>query len=174
MTSIDEKKKFIAEVLDIIRNYSDAVEQDTYIKELARISDTPKSILYELFKKTKTAKADVGENEDAQVSKNYTTPEDIILGILYENAALKSEITEKIIFPEGISEILKKALDNPASYFQNLDLDRTEKYKALAFSFSENTSSEKDAEKELFGAIHSLNRYYYKTLSDRYKTAMNS
>jgi hypothetical protein len=54
------------------------VEQDTYLKELAKISDTPKSILYELFKKTKAAKPDVSENETAKI-ENQTTPEDIIM-----------------------------------------------------------------------------------------------
>lgn len=173
LTSIDEKKKFIAEVLDIIRNYSDSIEQDTYLKELAKISDTPKSLLYELFKKTKAAKPEPLENENIKNSKNQTTPEDIILWILYEDASKKSQIQENIIFPEWISEKLHTALENPDSYFKSLDLERTEKYKALAFSFSENSSTEKDTKKELSSAIHSLNRYYYKILSESYKSAMN-
>jgi DNA primase len=172
MSSIDEKKKFIAEVLDIIRNYSDSIEQDTYLKELAQISDTPKSILYELFKKTKAAKAHPID-ESIAPTENITTPEDIIIGILYEDAWKKSQIQESIIFPEWISDKLQQVFNNPAAYFKSLDLERTQKYKALAFTFSNNAQSEQDSEKELTWAIHWLNRYYYKSLSESYKTAMN-
>ena len=173
LSSIDEKKKFITEVLDIIRNYSDSIEQDTYLKELAQISDTPKSILYELFKKTKIAKPEADEAPDAK-KENITTPEDTIIGILYEDNTQSEIISKGVVFPEGISDKLASALKDPVSYFKSLDLDRMEKYKALAFSFSQNTQGEKDKNKEVLSAIHWLNRFYYKNLSENYKWAMNS
>lgn len=174
MTSIDEKKKFITEVLDIIRNYSDSIEQDTYLKELARISDTPKSLLYELFKKTKTAKPDQVEDASIRSEKNQTSPEDIMIWFLAENQDYNKIISENIIFPQWVSQNLSKALENPTTYLAWLDLDRKEKYKALSFSVSNKWLSDENLEKELLSSIHSLNRSYYKILSKSYKTAMNA
>lgn len=170
LSSIDEKKRFIAEILDIIRNYSDAVEQDTYLKELSKVSDTPISIIYELFKSARKAKKEVEENPE----KTKLTPEDTLIALLHDNPELKQEIHAAIIFPEWISEKFKSALDDIQSFFKKLDLAQKEKYKALAMSYTSkwNTLEEQTAERNT--VILGLNRMYYKTLTEKYKAAMNS
>ena len=60
-------------------NWDEQVPNQEYFKELARISDTPKSILYELFKKTKAAKPEEVENEHLRSTKDVTSPEDTII-----------------------------------------------------------------------------------------------
>lgn len=173
LESIDDKKKFIWEILDIIKNYSDNIEQDFYIKELATVSNTPASILYELFKKAKTAKQEPSEKTDIR-SENIASPEDIIIWYLLENPEYKDKIQEDIIFSEWISEMLKKALDNINTFIWELDLQRKEKYKALAFSLWNKCTSQQDRDRDYYSAINLLNRHYYKSLSERYKAAMNT
>jgi len=170
LSSIDEKKKFITEILDIIRNYSDAVEQDTYLKELSKVSDTPISIIYELFKWTRKAKQDTQENpEKVQVS-----PEDTAIALIIDEPNLVSEIQSGIIFPEWISSKFTSALDNPWEFVKKLDLSQKEKYKALAMSYTSkwNTKDEQTAERATL--ILWLNRMYYKSLTEKYKNLMNS
>ncbi len=170
LTSIDEKKKFIAEILDIIRNYSDAVEQDTYLKELSKVSNTPVSIIYELFKWTRKAKAEFEENPE----KRSLSPEDTLIALLQDNPEIKNEIVEGIIFPEWISPKLQTALDDIGSFIKRLDLSQKEKYKAIAMSYMSkgNTQEEQTAERKT--VLLWLNRLYYKSLFEQYKTAMNS
>lgn len=170
LSSIDEKKKFIWEILDIIRNYSDSIEQDTYLKELAKISDTPVSILYEMFKKTRVAK----KQSQATPEKKSTSSEDIIIGILYENSDYSTLIKENLIFQEWISKKLIEALNDITKFTSTLDINAKEKYKALAFNFSSKWLSEEDLKKEVIKSVESLNRFYYKTLCEKYKAEMNS
>lgn len=55
LSSIDEKKKFLTEIFEIIANYSDSIEQDNYLKELASMSQTPLKIIYEMYAKRNKA-----------------------------------------------------------------------------------------------------------------------
>jgi len=170
LKSIDEKKKFIAEILDIIRNYSDAVEQDTYLKELAKISDTPVSIIYELFKATRRAKQDTQENPE----KVQLSPEDTAIALIIDEPNLAWEIQSGIIFPQWISTKLQSALENPWKFLKKLDLSQREKYKALAMSYTSKWNSHEGQTAERATLILWLNRMYYKSLSEQYKSLMNS
>ena len=80
MHSIDEKRKFLTEILDIIRNYSDSIEQDTYLKEVSVISETPLKLIYELFQKNISGKKKQEHEELPSLS-----PEDMLMGYMYEN-----------------------------------------------------------------------------------------
>lgn len=171
LSSIDEKKKFLWEILDIIRNYSDSIERDTYIKELSQMSNTPVSILYEMYKKTKTAKREVETHDE---KKTNVSAEDIIIAYIFEDPDYKDFISENIVFPAGISKNLQTVLEKPEEYFSGLDMNRKEKYKALAFSLSDKWLSSEDMQKEVLKQVYSLNRHYYKTLSGQYKQAMAS
>jgi len=170
LSSIDEKKKFISEILDIIRNYSDAVEQDTYLKELSKVSDTPISIIYELFKWTRKAKQDTQDNPE----KVQLSPEDTVIALIIDEPKLVSEIQSNIIFPEWISPKFQSALDNPWEFAKKLDLSQKEKYKALAMSYTSKWNTQEEQAAERTTLILWLNRMYYKSLSEKYKSLMNS
>ncbi len=173
LKSIDEKKKFIAEILDIIKNYSDSIEQDMYLKELAKISDTPIWILYELFKKTKKAKADAPE-ENTSWEKNQPSPEDSVIALILEDKKYAELFEEHIIFTRAISDKLQKLLKDTQSFKKWLDIEEKEKYKALAFQFTSKSLSQEEQEKEFIKSLDGLNRFYYKTLSEKYKSLMNA
>ena len=169
LESIDEKKKFIGEILDIIRNYSDSIEQDMYIKELSQISKTPLHIIYEMFRQTKAQKK---SPENSGENTNISA-EDKAIAYIYEKRDTIKEISESIIFPEWISSSLKKVLQDSTWFFQKLNLEKKERYKALAFSlFSEKTESEQ--QEILQKIILNINRGSYKTLSELYKKNIES
>jgi len=170
LSSIDEKKKFLWEILDIIRNYSDPVERDIYLKELSDVSNTPTSIIYEMFKDTRKAKREATQTPE----KKPFTPEDTLIAILLDTPDIKNAIVAWIIFPDWISPKFQLALDDTNAFIKKLDLSQKETYKALAMWHSTKWNTLQEQASDLQSHIHSLNRSYYKSLSERYKTAMNS
>jgi len=177
LSSIDEKKKFLTEVLEIIKHYSDPVEQDMYLKELANSSNTPVKIIYEMFKNTgkwrPKRREDVG-NKDLRSEKYTKTSDDIALAYISENHDLATDFKSKIILPEWISSDLSKALESPQDFFSSLSLERKTTLKALAFELSEKLLSPEELSREISKIIYSINRSAFKKLSETYKTEMNS
>lgn len=171
LSSIDEKKKFIAEVLDIIRNYSDSIEQDFYIKELAEKSNTPVDILYDLFKKTRKVRPEQTDN----VERKKIGPEEILLAYIFhdKNISLES-IKEKILFPEWLSAHFSRFFSENSPNASSLPLEQKELYKALYFSEDEAHSSEKDKTSALEKIIDKINRDSYKKLLQTLKEKINS
>ena len=170
LSSIDEKKKFITEVLEMIKSYSDSIEQDVYLKELSRVSDTPVQILYEIFRKTKSPKKDV---EWAQETQSVST-EDIAIAYIYEYSEIGSIIQEGLVFDLDEDSLLKKALTDKVSFFKALDMAQKERYKALAFREVEKDLNEKDTTSAIEKLIYTLNKQSYKRLSSHYKSAMQA
>lgn len=177
LSSIDEKKKFLWEILEIIKHYGDSIEQDSYLKELANMSNTPIKIIYELFgdlKKGRVKKSRYSEDEEDTKKPYQTTPEDTLIAYIYEDESLKDSISEKLILPEGISTDLKKALWEWERYFEGLDLERKNRYKALNFELSEKWWTDDERVRNLDKIIHSINKKCFKTLSETYKIQMNA
>jgi DNA primase len=54
LESLEEKKKFLALLLDTLKSYSDNVERDFYLKEIARELDIDKDLVYLEFSKLRT------------------------------------------------------------------------------------------------------------------------
>ncbi len=169
LQSIDEKKKFLQEILEIVRNYSDSIEQDNYLKEVAHISDTPLKIIYELFQKRDTPQKKAQKNESQLIS-----PEDILFAYVFENTNYKKEILAALIFPEWLSARLKKLLETQEDIFQNLPLEEKEKYKALAFQIFEKSLTSEEHIQNLQKMCEQINRSCFKELSETYKQEMKT
>lgn len=170
LQSIDEKKKFLWEILSLIKNYSDNIEQDSYLKEVASMSNTPVKILYEMFKQSKIEKV---ASEDTP-QKETISSEDICISYLYLDTKYKDIIEENIIFPEGISPSLQSAIDNFQDFKEKLDLKQKEKYKALSFTLEDGGKTSEEIEENLKKLMHGLNKNAYKRLTEIYKSQMNS
>lgn len=169
LQSIDEKKKFLQEILEIVRNYSDSIEQDNYLKEVAHISDTPLKIIYELFQKRDTPQKKAQKNESQLIS-----PEDILFAYAFENTNYKKEMLAALIFPEWLSARLKKLLETQEDIFQNLPLEEKEKYKALAFQIFEKSLTSEEHIQNLQKMCEQINRSCFKELSETYKQEMKT
>lgn len=170
LDSLDEKKKFLSEIFEIIHNYSDSIEQDNYLKEVANISNTPLKIIYEMFSKRNTPKKQVVENSSSQ----QITSDDIIIWYIYDDPTHIDLIKQNIIFPEWISISLQKALEDSQIFFNALDLQNQEKYKAVSFQNMEKILSWEEHKQAIIKICHQINRNSYKKLSEIYKSAMNN
>lgn len=168
MKSIDEKKKFLQEILEIIHHYSDSIEQDNYLKEAALISDTPVRILYEMFQKRNTTQKSTLKSE----LPNNFSPEDILLSYIFEDASYIDSIRELLIFPEALSLDMSRALSDPHHFFTSLNLARKEQYKALSFQNSEASLTSEEHLQKIQKLCEQINRACYKELSESYKSQM--
>ena len=169
LTSIDEKKKFIGEILDIIRNYSDSIEQDMYLKELSRASSTPVWVIYEMFKATKKARQD--QESISQVRK--ISSEDILISYIIDGEDNISKTVEsKILFRDGIWEKLISALQDTSTFIGKLSLEDKEFYKAVSLSESQKWLSGEEPLAHVWKIIEQLNKRAYKNLCETYKSQM--
>ncbi len=170
LESLDEKKKFLAEIFEVIASYSDAIEQDNYLKEISHISDTPLKIIYELFKKRNKPK----RKEKKVWETKQCSGEDILISYIFESTEYIPLIQENIIFPEWIGKNLQKALQDSASFFSKRDLEQREYYKALSFQNIQKSSNPKKQSEIIKKIIYQINRNSYKALSKKYKAQMIS
>lgn len=175
LNSLDEKKKFLEEILSTIKSYSDSVEQDMYLKELSHVSDTPVWIIYEMFRKTKLAKAPKNYGEVPEQTEHIpTSSEDIAIAYIFENPENISRLQKWIIFEIPETMLLRKALTDFWSFEKNLNLSNKEKYKALAFQISTKEDSPEEYAWAFEKLLHTLNKNIYKSSTFQYKEAMKS
>ena len=175
LASLDEKKKFLDEIMQIIKSYSDSIEQDMYLKELAQVSDTPVDVLYEIFRKTKLWKAPKNYDKVEEITENIpVTSEDIALGYIFENTENITRLNEWIIFELLETSPLKKALADFEDFKKNLNLWQKEQYKALAFQISNKELWTDDYTSSFEKLVSQLNKNTYKQLTQKYKQEMKS
>ena len=164
--SLDEKKKFLAEILGIIKSYSDEIEKDTYLKEVSQLLDVPTHIVYDAFKKHKVSKQPI-ENEQ---KSHYFSQEDILLAYIYSDKDISSFFEENIIFPDALANKTSTCLKNSKEFFANLDMETKEKIKALSFQISQDEVSDKQLET----FTQKLNTELYKKQSALLKKEMEN
>jgi DNA primase len=72
LNSIEEKRKFLREILHILKSYNDNIEIDFYIKEIASELDIDKKIVSDEFRNTRPARREKKEifkkNESLQIT----------------------------------------------------------------------------------------------------------
>ncbi len=170
LESLDEKKKFLAEIFEIIASYSDAIEQDNYLKEVSKVSNTPVNTIYEAFRKRNRPKA----NKIIASENKQSSPEDIAIAYIFEDISYASLIKKHLIFPKWISNSLKKALENPKDFFSRQDLEKKEYYKALSFQNSQKSLTSDEHKTMLIKITQQINRNSYKVLCEKYKSQMNA
>jgi DNA primase len=75
--NLDEKKKLLKELIEIVKSYSDNIEKDFYLKEISKLLDINAKIVYDLFNRTRIKSSDVDEN--SQVKSQNVTSEDLAI-----------------------------------------------------------------------------------------------
>ncbi|MGB2111117.1 MAG: hypothetical protein ACPHY8_04575 [Patescibacteria group bacterium] len=76
-SNLDEKKKLLKELIDIVKSYSDNVEKDFYLKEIANLLDIHTKIIYDLFNRSR---AHISQNTDENgEKKQILSSEDIAI-----------------------------------------------------------------------------------------------
>jgi len=167
LESIDEKKKFLSEILDVVRNYSDEVEKDSYLKEIATLLNIPVRIVYEELRKSRWKKL---SPQSGQKSQNLSE-EEIAIWYIFSDNSFWEYFRENIIFPEVLSSEFKKCLENIQDFRENLGLEQKEKYKALSLKLEQQWEITEDILKNF---VKKFNTFLYRKTSSLLKTEMNN
>jgi DNA primase len=163
--SLDDKKKFLQEILSIIKSYSDEIERDSYIKEIAKVLDIPITLIYDELKKIRLKKQEVTRQDTLSYSQ-----EDIAIAHMMSYPETIQEIQESIIFTENMGKDLVKYFENPSSFLDSQEMSKKTLYQSLCLKIEEQTLDEKDTQK----IIDNLNREHYRKVSQELKEQMKS
>jgi len=171
--SIDEKKRLLKELLDIIKSYSDNIEKDFYLKEVAKLLDISTNIVYDAFNRIKFTS---NTEKDKALDTQKITSEDMAIWFCILNEKNIDFLNTNILFKDGLHDDLKNILKDWLSYLDSLELNKKEKYKWVSLQIEvENTHANiEHTEVELWKLVHWINREVYKKLVSTLKKEMNS
>ena len=172
-TSIDEKKKLLTELLDIIKSYSDNIEKDYYLKEVSKHLDISQNIVYDMFNRIKFT---TNTSKDNKIEISKMTNDDLVIWYCILDEKNIIFFNKHILFKNGLSVDLKKLLEEWKSYLNTLELSKKEKYRWIALKIeadNEHTNTQ-HTEEELHKITIWLNREIYKKLVSILKTEMNN
>lgn len=172
LNSINDKKKFLKELLSLLKNYSDSIEKDFYIKEISKTLDIPSDLIYREYEKTKLNKV-----ENIKASKNASFDlKDIIIWHIISDKNLVENIKKEILFYDYIDSDLKIFFENWLKSLENMDLDKKERYKAAAVKseLSEESFNNDKRNIEIEKLVKSYNLDIYNKKLKELKEKINS
>lgn len=169
-SSIDDKKNILWEFLEVISSYSDNIEKDHYLKEVAHILKINEKIVYDSYNKRRTT---VTTKEVVETSVEKITAKDMVIAYCLSHTQSISYFKNNILFPEAISQDLSEILDNGAEALKSLPLDKKEKFKALSLKLDSEISSDFEIKESQDKILRAYNIESYKFLTIKLKEKMN-
>jgi len=140
INSIDDKKKFLTEILLTLKSYNSIVEKDFYLKEISKKLNLREDTVYEAFNRTRLKREDnFIENNIKKVEYNS---EDYAIWYIINDETILAELREKIIFRDFINKDLADFLEKGSSIVEKMELQKKERFKALAMKIEENSFSQ--------------------------------
>ena len=173
-SNLDEKKKLLKELIDIVKSYSDNVEKDFYLKEIANLLDIHTKIVYDLFNRSR---ANISNNQDEnQVKTQVLSSEEMAIWYIINNPDYIWEIKNNLLFPENIWEKLQNFIENGTKFLDTLELSQKEHYKgiALKIEMENKTKTDEHSHDEIKKLISWLNREIYKKQVETLKQKISS
>lgn len=172
--SIEEKKKLLSELLDIVKSYSDNIEKDFYLKEISSLLNINSNIVYDAFNKIRFTNHE-SKNKNQEIKQTLTSSEIAIWYCIIDEKNIEY-IKKNLIFNEWLWKDLEWFFEKWISYLDSLELSKKEKYKAISLKI-ESINSESNInhiEEELKKVIDWLNREIFKTESAKLKQDISS
>jgi DNA primase len=171
--NLDEKKKLLTELIDIVKSYSDNIERDFYLKEIAKLLDIHTKIIYDLFNRTRITKSK--SNPELLQNKPITSEDIAIWFIINDNDYLEL-IQKDIIFKDNIWKDLHNILNTWIQYLQTIPLDQKERYKwiALKLEIENKQKTDENSQYELKKLILWINREIYKNQVESLKMKIST
>lgn len=139
INSLDEKRKFLKEILETLKSYNSIVEKDFYLKEIAKKLNLREDTVYEAFNKTRLKRE---ANPENNISKVEYTSEDYAIWYILNDESVLWELREKIIFRDFINLDLKEFLSKWGIFIENMELEKKSKFQAIAMKIEENSASQ--------------------------------
>ncbi|MDQ7022441.1 MAG: toprim domain-containing protein [Candidatus Gracilibacteria bacterium] len=165
INSLDEKRKFLIEILETLKSYNSIVEKDFYLKEIAKKLNLREDTVYEAFNKTRLKRDSIFREEN--IKKQEYNSEDYAIGYLLNDETLIAELREKIIFRDFISHDLKDILASGSNLVNGFELEKKERFKALAMKIEDASNSKTN---DVIGNI--IDKLVKKINLDSYKKAI--
>jgi DNA primase len=139
VNSIDEKRKFLAEILQILKSYNSIIEKDFYLKEISKKLNLREETVYEAFNNTRLKRE---SREEFNIEKQEYNSEDYAIGYILNDSSVLWELKEKIIFTNFISRDLTEVLENGPKIVNTYELQKKERYKALSMKIEANSAEQ--------------------------------
>ncbi len=159
LNSIDEKKKLLEILLQILKNYSDKIVVDFYLKEISKKLDISLDLVYLEYNKTKIKR---WLEERNSIKKSKYEAEDFLIAYILNDFKFLNYLGEKLILKEKIWINLGKLFEFKEIFLEKIDLENKEKYRALAFKIWE--EQEHETEEKIKINFEKLTEKYNKNL----------
>ena len=165
LTSIEEKKKFLTLLLEVLKNYSDNVERDFYLKEISKELDIERDLVYLEFSKIRMKR----EKLETNAIKQEYSASDYAISYMLVDTGYREQIVEELIFDEWYEKQLTKMLDKQSSSAE-FDIDLRDRYNALSLKIDYMNLEKNPAtiKREITKLTKKLNTEVYKTLRQEY------
>lgn len=173
--SLEDKKLLLEEALELIKSYSDNVEKDFYLQEVAKLLAIKESIIYDRFNKIRF-KYKKSEEEEILKSKNNITSSEMILAYCLLSPENLDFFKKNIIFEEYLPKDLKEIFENWIEKINSFPLEKKEKIKwiSLKIEDSESIKNSFNKQEDLQKMIFWLNREIFLKNQEKLKNKMNS
>jgi len=160
LDSLDEKKRALSELLNTLKSYSNNIEVDFYLKEIASKLNIKLEVIYTEYRRLRWKRETV--NKTPKVSAPNI--EDIILAYIVEKPELIKIFDSKILFKQYLWADLRNILESWVEYFDKIDLDRQNLIKWLTIEISEKIteSNKENFKKQLEFLINKINTDIFK------------
>lgn len=135
LSSIEDKKTLLKELLDILRNYDDIIEKDFYLKEMSKKLDIDINILYEAFNRTRMKRQPVSSDK-----KKSLTASDIAMGMIFHDDKYIDVFNKSLVFKEYLTWDLKLVLASWALSIGDFEIDSKNKYSWISIKIEERLS----------------------------------
>lgn len=132
--SLDEKKRALKEILEILKEYSNSIEKEFYLKEISKKLQISEQIVYDEFNKLR------GKKSTTQITTPTFTSEERIIAFILIDSEFKKVVEHNLLFWEYIGEDLKKILEN-TDWIQSFELEKKELLRGLSLSIEEENKS---------------------------------
>ncbi len=168
INSIDEKRKLLDILLNIINSYSDQIEKEFYIKEISKLLDISERIIYDKLNRF-FLKKEIKIWEHKKIDFSIT---DISIWYILKHNKLLKIFNKKIIFKKEVDFNLIACLEKPKDFIQSLELSKKEKYRAIILMIENNKENQQAIQNKIENLIKKINKDSYNKITNRLKERM--
>ncbi len=175
ITSIEDKKKLMLELLEILKSYSDPIEKDFYLKEIWNKLWIKDYIIYDSFNRVNRQKVKFWVKEQEKQKIQKFSIEEIAIWYIISDENNKKVFLDNIIFKDQLNNDLVKILEDKEN-LEKFTLEKKDRLKAVSMKIlsEEEHDTESHKQEDLLGFIKKLNTYFYKNIVTDLKSKMNS
>lgn len=173
INSIDEKRKLLDILLDVVKYYSDNIEKDFYLKEISKYLDISEKVVFDSFNKIRFKS--IKKEEEKENKKVNINSYDIVLAYCIFNEEFIKIVEENALFPDTFPKDLKEVINYWIKAINSFELNKKDKYKALALKIETDNelNTQEHIVSELKKVINALNRESFKKEEERLKSLIN-